>query len=67
MGRGAFGVHSGPETPHTCRVTGLHLLHRHGARYPTAWGEGILFWSACATLNWRHSVVRRPCRSTWPS
>lgn len=37
--RTAFGLDSGPETPETCRVTGLHFLHRHGARYPTAWGE----------------------------
>ena len=33
--KGAFGVHSGPETPETCRVTALHFVHRHGARYPT--------------------------------
>ena len=33
---GTFGVHSGPEAPEGCRITGLHLLHRHGARYPTA-------------------------------
>ncbi|KIK61887.1 hypothetical protein GYMLUDRAFT_165643 [Collybiopsis luxurians FD-317 M1] len=32
--RGTFGLDSDPETPKTCRVTGLHLLHRHGARYP---------------------------------
>ncbi|KAJ7368842.1 phosphoglycerate mutase-like protein [Mycena albidolilacea] len=37
--RTAFGVDSGPETPPTCRVTGLHLLHRHGARYPTAYAS----------------------------
>ncbi len=37
--RGSFGVDSGPEAPHTCRVTGLHLLHRHGARYPTEWAS----------------------------
>lgn len=37
--RGAFGLDSGPEAPETCRITGLHLLHRHGARYPTAWGQ----------------------------
>ena len=35
--RTAFGLNSSPEVPHTCRVTGLHLLHRHGARYPTSW------------------------------
>ncbi|THU80110.1 phosphoglycerate mutase-like protein [Dendrothele bispora CBS 962.96] len=39
VGRGAFGVDSGPETPETCRITGLHFLHRHGARYPTAWAS----------------------------
>jgi len=32
---GTFGVETGPETPDGCSVTGLHLLHRHGARYPT--------------------------------
>lgn len=36
--RGVFGVDSGPEAPESCVVTGLHFLHRHGARYPTAWG-----------------------------
>ncbi|GJE94137.1 histidine-type phosphatase [Phanerochaete sordida] len=33
--RGAFGLDSSPEVPETCRITGLHLVHRHGARYPT--------------------------------
>ncbi|KAL0070525.1 hypothetical protein AAF712_002358 [Marasmius tenuissimus] len=37
VGKGAFGVNADPEVPDTCRVTGLHFLHRHGARYPTAW------------------------------
>ncbi|KAI0825291.1 phosphoglycerate mutase-like protein [Trametes gibbosa] len=37
--RGSFGIDSGPEAPPTCRVTGLHLLHRHGARYPTEWAS----------------------------
>ena len=32
---GSFGVSGGPETPIGCVVDGLHLLHRHGARYPT--------------------------------
>ena len=34
--RNAFGINSTPEAPDTCVVTGLHFLHRHGARYPTA-------------------------------
>ena len=37
VGRGRFGVDSSPAPPKTCRITGLHFLHRHGARYPTAW------------------------------
>ncbi|KAF8894812.1 histidine phosphatase superfamily [Infundibulicybe gibba] len=37
--RTAFGLDSGPEVPDTCRVTGLHFLHRHGARYPTQWAS----------------------------
>ena len=36
---GTFGVRTGPETPDGCRVTGLHLLHRHGARYPASDSE----------------------------
>ena len=35
--RGTFGVDSDPAAPDGCTVTGLHFLHRHGARYPTAW------------------------------
>lgn len=34
-----FGVTNGPETPQGCSVIGLHLLHRHGARYPTSDSE----------------------------
>jgi hypothetical protein len=37
--RGAFGVDSDPGVPDGCAITGLHFLHRHGARYPTAWGK----------------------------
>ncbi|KAG6819805.1 hypothetical protein H0H93_008500 [Arthromyces matolae] len=39
VGRGAFGLDSEPTVPETCRVTGLHFLHRHGARYPTEWAS----------------------------
>ncbi|KAF8638870.1 hypothetical protein AX17_001926 [Amanita inopinata Kibby_2008] len=41
---GAFGLDSGPEVPDGCRVTGLHLLHRHGARYPTSWGMLLILY-----------------------
>ncbi|KDR81978.1 hypothetical protein GALMADRAFT_240377 [Galerina marginata CBS 339.88] len=37
--RGRFGIDSSVDPPKTCRVTGLHFLHRHGARYPTAWAS----------------------------
>ncbi|KAG2001830.1 hypothetical protein CC2G_004959 [Coprinopsis cinerea AmutBmut pab1-1] len=37
--KGRFGLDSTPEPPETCRITGLHFLHRHGARYPTRWSE----------------------------
>jgi hypothetical protein len=36
---GTFGVETGLEIPDGCSVTGLHLLHRHGARYPTGDSE----------------------------
>ena len=42
--KGTFGVDSTPEPPETCRITGLHLLHRHGARYPTQWGKLMHFY-----------------------
>ncbi|KAF9242010.1 histidine phosphatase superfamily [Melanogaster broomeanus] len=32
--QGKFGIDSSPEAPDACRITGVHLLHRHGARYP---------------------------------
>lgn len=41
--RGAFGLDSSPEVPDTCRITGLHLVHRHGARYPTQFGMKCLY------------------------
>ncbi|KAF9239899.1 phosphoglycerate mutase-like protein [Melanogaster broomeanus] len=34
--RGAFGIDEGPEPPGGCEIKGVHVLHRHGARYPTA-------------------------------
>ncbi|KZV87033.1 phosphoglycerate mutase-like protein [Exidia glandulosa HHB12029] len=37
--KGTFGVDSTPEAPDGCRVTALHFLHRHGARYPTNWAS----------------------------
>ena len=43
--KGAFGVDSGPEAPEGCSVTGLHFLHRHGARYPTSWGALQLLYA----------------------
>ena len=32
--KGAFGLKSTPEIPSGCELKGLHVLHRHGARYP---------------------------------
>ncbi|KAF8839264.1 phosphoglycerate mutase-like protein [Paxillus ammoniavirescens] len=37
--RGAFGIDEGPEPPEGCEIMGVHVLHRHGARYPTAWSN----------------------------
>ncbi|KAF8987370.1 histidine phosphatase superfamily [Cyathus striatus] len=34
--QGQFGVEATPDTPDGCTVKALHLLHRHGARYPNA-------------------------------
>ena len=37
----SFGISSetGPEVPSGCTLKGVHILHRHGARYPTEWCE----------------------------
>ncbi|KAG8934951.1 hypothetical protein FRC02_008933 [Tulasnella sp. 418] len=33
-----FGLpETSPEAPEGCKITGLHFVHRHGARYPTSW------------------------------
>lgn len=47
----SFGLHATPEAPDTCRITGMHLLHRHGARYPTSECEKL---DSCAC---RHLVL----------
>lgn len=46
--KGVFGLDSDPIVPETCRVTGLHFLHRHGARYPTAWSEWFIVYNSIA-------------------
>ncbi|PVG01497.1 phosphoglycerate mutase-like protein [Serendipita vermifera] len=41
--RDAFGakLSSSPSVPPACKLRAAHILHRHGARYPTGWsGEG---------------------------
>ncbi|KAL4071828.1 histidine phosphatase superfamily [Scleroderma yunnanense] len=38
--RGAFGIDESPEPPEGCDVIGVHVLHRHGARYPTGSSSG---------------------------
>jgi hypothetical protein len=37
--RDSFGAKltSGPGVPAACTLKGAHILHRHGARYPTSW------------------------------
>jgi hypothetical protein len=59
--RTAFGIDSGPEPPETCRVTGLHLLHRHGARYPTAMGKFPTFNFVNITQDCSGSPLWRSC------
>jgi hypothetical protein len=64
--RAAFGLDSTAGTPETCRVTGLHFLHRHGARYPTAYGALALVIFIFCILR-RGSVVRGPCEFLEPA
>lgn len=60
-----FGLNeTSPEPPSGCRVTALHFLHRHGARYPTSHGASVYSpLYLCATFNarvWVNSIFRRP-------
>lgn len=48
---GTFGVETGPETPDGCSVIALHLLHRHGARYPTTDSESPSMGPALRRIN----------------
>ncbi|KIK68813.1 hypothetical protein GYMLUDRAFT_237805 [Collybiopsis luxurians FD-317 M1] len=41
---GAFGLDSNPEMPDTCRVTGLHFLHRHVGKHKA--GPAADNWTA---------------------
>ena len=60
--RGTFGVDSGPELPETCRVTGLHFVHRHGARYPTGSSESLLSATMGREID---SSIRELRQSRW--
>ena len=61
--RGGFGLDSTARAPDTCRVTGLHFLHRHGARYPDDWGEVTLVCSRHEALNFISQIrwTREAC------
>jgi len=62
IARGRFGLDSSPETPDTCRITGLHFLHRHGARYPTAWCASSIQNTSLPDINPHpNSTLRWPC------
>jgi len=41
----SFGIESknGPEVPPSCEIKGVHILHRHGARYPTGRCQYLLY------------------------
>ena len=59
--KGTFGVDSGPETPETCRVTGLHFVHRHGARYPTGSSKSLRQEPCALEANPFTRQLRRSC------
>ncbi|KAF8309680.1 phosphoglycerate mutase-like protein [Clavulina sp. PMI_390] len=35
----SFGLDTTPDAPEGCSIDAMHLLHRHGARYPTNWAS----------------------------
>lgn len=57
---GTFGVETGPEPPDGCSVTGLHFLHRHGARYPTRDSECFTRTNGSALTRVIHAVAYSP-------
>ena len=59
--KGTFGVDSGPEPPETCRVTGLHFVHRHGARYPTGSSKSLRQEPCALEANPFTRQLRRSC------
>lgn len=64
--RGSFGLDSSPEAPKGCRVTGLHLLHRHGARYPTGYGNVVPRYCLIIVLIFSDSLVWWTCQLLIP-
>lgn len=56
--KGAFGIEKGPETPGHCEITGVHILHRHGARYPTQWCK---LFTLCIDLTSYLNCLSRSC------
>jgi len=60
--RTSFGLDSSPEDPETSRVTGLHFLHRHGARYLTAWCEFFRTCQIVQSTEEMHSFLWRPAK-----
>ncbi|KAL5639856.1 hypothetical protein ACGC1H_006434 [Rhizoctonia solani] len=41
------------DAPETCRITGVHFLHRHGARYPTydlEWGQPLVLANKLSSI-----------------
>ncbi|KAG8744057.1 hypothetical protein FRC10_010842 [Ceratobasidium sp. 414] len=45
-----FGLpDASPKAPDQCRVTGLHVLHRHGARYSCSFDSGLGFTRVSGT------------------
>ena len=63
VGKTTFGLDSEPGSPDGCRVTGLHFLHRHGARYPTGWGRSCLSIHFCALTS---TVFKLPTGARLP-
>ena len=63
VAKSAFGLDSTPEVPSECKLTGVHILHRHGSRYP---GDASKSKSACLSLFSLYRLVYRwICISGW--
>ena len=58
----SFGISSntGPDVPASCALKAVHVLHRHGARYPTASGNAASYGVPSRLASKLHQAASSP-------